>query len=30
MQGDPAIIARLNDGPAALRGERGTLITREP
>jgi carbamate kinase len=28
--GGRAIIARLNDGPAALRGERGTLITREP
>jgi carbamate kinase len=28
--GGRAIIARLDDGPAALRGERGTLITREP
>ena len=25
-----AIIARLSDGPAALRGETGTTITREP
>jgi carbamate kinase len=28
--GGRAIIARLNDGPAALRGETGTTITREP
>src|SRR6476660_3643137 len=28
--GGRAIIARLSDGPAALRGETGTLITREP
>jgi carbamate kinase len=26
--GDRAIIARLNDGPAALRGEAGTTIVR--
>jgi carbamate kinase len=28
--GGRAIIARLSDGPAALRGETGTTITREP
>ncbi|MEO6057155.1 MAG: carbamate kinase [Gemmatimonadales bacterium] len=28
--GDRAIIARLSDGPAALRGEAGTTIAREP
>jgi carbamate kinase len=28
--GSRAIIARLSDGPAALRGETGTTITREP
>jgi len=28
--GGRAIIARLGDGPAALRGETGTTITREP
>jgi carbamate kinase len=27
--GGRAIIARLSDGPAALRGETGTIITRE-
>jgi carbamate kinase len=28
--GGRAIIARLSDGPAALRGQTGTTITREP
>jgi carbamate kinase len=28
--GGRAIIARLSGGPAALRGETGTTITREP
>jgi carbamate kinase len=28
--GGRAIIARLSDGPAALRGETGTTIAREP
>ena len=30
VSGGRAIIARLGDGPAALRGETGTTITREP
>jgi carbamate kinase len=28
--GGRAVIARLSDGPAALRGDTGTTITREP
>jgi len=28
--GARALIAQLSDGPAALRGETGTTITREP
>jgi carbamate kinase len=28
--GGRAVIARLSDGPAALRGQTGTTITREP